>query len=145
MSDPAHEARLRRHQVFGWWSLALFLLLGLSLEGLQGIKAGFYLDPGHILRRELWRLAHAHGTLLALANLVIGGSLERVQALAHAGRAALVSRLWLLGSVLLPLGFLLGGAFASEHDPFIAVLLVPLGADCLIAAAVSVAWTLSRR
>src|SRR5262245_40711472 len=59
----------RRHHLIGWCGLLVFLSLGALLETLHGFKIGFYLDPGHKLRRELWTLAHAHGTLLSLVNI----------------------------------------------------------------------------
>ena len=33
----------RRHVRFSWWSLLLFAALGLALELLHGVKAGFFL------------------------------------------------------------------------------------------------------
>ena len=43
--------------------------MSLEVEFLHGFKLGFYLDPDSRLRREMWRLAHAHGTLLALVQI----------------------------------------------------------------------------
>src|SRR5438128_766658 len=59
----------RRHHIVGWLGLLIFLSLGGLLETLHGFKLGFYLDPAHKLRRELWTLAHAHGALLGLINV----------------------------------------------------------------------------
>src|SRR5689334_19434768 len=57
-----------RHRRFGWTSLLIFIGLGTLLEGLLGFKSiGLMLDP---LRRELWSLAHFHGAMLAIVNLV---------------------------------------------------------------------------
>ena len=48
----------------GWVSIALWMSVGLLLEGLLGYKIPAYLsDPQ---RRELFRLAHTHGTFLGL-------------------------------------------------------------------------------
>lgn len=58
-----------RHLRFGWWSLLLFLLLGLVLEAFHGFKADWYLGVAHAPRRFSWTLAHAHGTLLAVVNV----------------------------------------------------------------------------
>jgi hypothetical protein len=47
---------------------------------------------------------------------------------------------WLaVGSVLMPLGFLLGGVKNSESDPSLAILLVPCGGLVLLAALVAAA------
>ena len=54
---------------FGWWSLLLFLTLGIVLEAMHGFKVGWHLDVGNEARRLLWTLAHAHGTLLALIHI----------------------------------------------------------------------------
>src|SRR5262249_11530017 len=59
----------RRHHLLGWCGLLAVLSLGALLEGLHGFKLGFYLDPEHRVRREMWRLAHVHGTVLSLANV----------------------------------------------------------------------------
>jgi uncharacterized membrane protein len=52
----------RRHHVIGWWALLAFLSLGIVLETLHGFR--LLPRPGYRLRRLLWTLAHAHGTLL---------------------------------------------------------------------------------
>ena len=44
--------------------------LGLLLESLQGFKVAAYLDVSNETRRLMWRLAHAHGTLLAVVNIL---------------------------------------------------------------------------
>ena len=129
----------RRHHLIGWWALLLFLSLGIALETMHGFKVGFYLDPAHRLRRELWRLAHAHGTLLALVN--IGFALG----LAHFGRwepkrLKLASFLLIDALILLPLGFFLGGFGHTEVDPSPGVLLVPIGAVLFLAAVGLIAW-----
>ena len=107
--------------------------MGGFLESLHGFKIGFYLDPGHKLRRELWTLAHAHGTLLSLVN--IGFALG----LAYFGqwsvpRLKLTSFFLVDALVLIPAGFFLGGLTHSEGDPSLGVLLVPVGALLLFIA-----------
>jgi hypothetical protein len=49
-------------------------------------------------------------------------------------RLGLASTLLIAASVLLPLGFLLGGIWVYGGDPGLGVLLVPPGALCLLAA-----------
>jgi hypothetical protein len=135
-SDPGalevmRERLCRRHLRFGWSALLVFSLLGASLEALHAFKLGFYLDVGSETRRLLWRLAHAHGIGLGLVNLAFAFTLP------HTCEDAALERpsVCLIGaSVLLPLGFLLGGAFASAGDPGLPVLLVPLAVPLLVAA-----------
>ena len=123
----------RRHHLIGWSALLLFLSLGAFLEFLHGFKLGFYLDPEHRLRREMWRLAHAHGTLLALIQIGFAAGLAHF---GHwtASRLKLVSFFLLDAALLIPLGFFLGGLSPSESDPWVGILLVPPGALLLFLA-----------
>jgi hypothetical protein len=123
----------RRHHLFGWSGLLVFLSMGALLECLHGFKLGFYLDQEHRLRRELWTLAHAHGTLLALIQIGFAAGLMQFGQWT-AGRLKLVSFFLLDAAVLIPLGFFLGGLFPSEGDPWVGILLVPLGALLLFVA-----------
>jgi hypothetical protein len=118
-----------RHLRFGWWSLFAYLALGLVLEALHGFKLGWYLDVGHEMRRLMFTLAHAHGTLLALVNLAAGFTLRLVPGvtLKPAASAALFG-----AAVLLPLGFLLGGLVIYGGDPGPGVFLVPVGGLLLL-------------
>ena len=115
----------RRHLRAGWWALLGFLCMGVVLETLHGFKVGWYLDVASSTRRHMWTLAHAHGTLLAVVNLVFGATVQRLPQ--HA-RSRLASHCLLVATVLLPGGFLLGGLFPFSGDPGPGVLLVPVGA-----------------
>ena len=123
----------RRHLRFGWWSLLVFLTLGLVLETLHGFKVGFYLDVANSTRRLMWTLAHAHGALLGLVHLVFGLCL-RVAAESAPARLALLSRSLVGATVLLPGGFFLGGVTFYAGDPGVGVALVPVGAALLLLA-----------
>jgi hypothetical protein len=127
----AHYTRL--HLKFGWWSLLLFATLGLVLELLHGFKVAAYLDVTNETRRLMWTLAHAHGVGLSLVHLLFA---IQVQVLpAHgAARHALVSRLLIASSILLPGGFFAGGAVYYGGDPGLGILLVPVGAVMLLLA-----------
>lgn len=122
--EPAGEpARIgcRRMMKQGWIGAAVWMLLGLMLESLMAYKIPSYLgDP---LRRELLRLAHAHGALLSLVLIVAAG-------LANPARYARVALR--IGSVLVPGGFLLSGIWHPEGDPGLAIWLVPPGAVLMI-------------
>ena len=124
------EGLVDRHLRAGWWGLSLFVLLGALLELLHAIKSPFYVDGGRETTRLLLRLAHAHGTLLSIVNVVYALTLRaRPRAGGALGSAALLASL-----VLLPGGFLVGGLWARGGDPGLGVLLVPAGAVALVVA-----------
>ncbi len=116
----------RLHLQAAWWSLLLFLTLGMILETLHGFKVGFYLDVSNSTRRLMWTLAHAHGTLISILNLVLAMSI-RLTPDWKASSRTLASRCLLGALVLIPLGFFLGGVFIHGGDPGIGVILLPPG------------------
>jgi hypothetical protein len=123
----------RRHLRLGWWSLLLFATLGLGLESLHGFKVRAYLDVSNETRRLMWTLAHAHGTLLAVLNIVFGLSVRAVPELT-AARVPLISRALVGATVVMPAGFFLGGVTFYAGDPGLGILLLPVGALLLLAA-----------
>jgi hypothetical protein len=146
VGDATSELRrqiARRHHVIGWWALLAFLSLGIALETLHGFKIGFYLDPEHRLRRLLWTLAHAHGTLLSLVQIAFAAGLAQFGAWS-AARLKVASFFLIDALVLLPAGFFLGGVSPSETDPSRGVLLVPVGALLLLIAVGLIAWSATR-
>jgi hypothetical protein len=128
--DPAIRKTVR----MGWLLLAIALPFGVTLEALHGFKVQAYLASE--MRREMWRLAHAHGTLLGMLCLVSAALAEAYIPEAIRARVLVMIR-W--GAVLMPLGFFLGGVLNSEGDPSLGILLVPPGALLLIAALVRAA------
>lgn len=132
-SNGERNALVRRHLRFGWWSLAVFVLVGVGLETLHGLKIGFYLDASNSTRRLLFTLAHAHGTLLGLVHVAFAVTLGIGVALSERSLRWASSCL-MASSVLLPGGFALGGWFALGGDAGLGVLLVPLGAVTLLAS-----------
>jgi hypothetical protein len=133
-AEPAPDRSIARTLRTGWLLLAIALPLGVTLEALHGFKVQAYL--GSEVRREMWRLAHAHGTLLGILCLVFAALAEaHVSERIRARVAALIR--W--GAVLMPLGFFLGGVLNSEGDPSLGILLVPVGALLLVVALVRVA------
>ncbi len=123
----------RRHLRFGWAALLAFAALGALLELFHALKLGAYLDAGSETRRLMWRLAHAHGVLLGLINVVFGLMVAHWSKGAAAQRER-ASACLIAAACLLPLGFLLGGVFVAGGDPGLPVLLVPLGIPLLLAA-----------
>jgi hypothetical protein len=128
------DAAIRKTLRTGWLLLAIALPLGVTLEALHGFKVEAYLASE--MRREMWRLAHAHGTLLGILCLVSGALGEAYVAETIRPRVMAMMR-W--GAVLMPLGFFLGGVLNSEGDPSLGILLVPPGALLLVVALVRVA------
>ena len=144
--EEPNEARIlrarRRHLIFGWWALAGFALLGIALEALHGFKVHWFLDPGYETRRLLWRLAHAHGTLLSLVHLGFAAAIPLAWTKDDRG-LRFASTSLLLAGLLLPLGFFLGGVRIYGGDPGPGILLSPLGAVCLVIAACRTAWAVT--
>jgi hypothetical protein len=123
----------------GWLSLALWMGVGLLLEGLLGYKIPSYLQDE--IRRELFRLAHAHGALIGLlliiaALCVKGFGIE----LARPAQQALR-----IGVLLLPLGFFLAGISHPEGDPGLAIWIVPVGAILILFGVVALALSFRQR
>src|SRR5436189_1936143 len=131
--DEDPQIYVRRHLRFGWWSLLVFLTLGIVLEGLHAFKVGAYLNVSNSTRRLLWTLAHAHGT--ALGTVHIGFAFTANYLTHWATRArAFASGSLMAASILLPGGFFLGGLVIYSGDPGLGILLVPLGAVFLLMA-----------
>ena len=130
-----------RHLCYGWWSLLVWLTLGLLLEVLHGLKAGWYLDVGNETRRLMFTLGHAHGTLLALINLAAGLTIRNVPD-CEVSRVA--SNALLAAGLLLPLGFLLGGIWIYGGDPGLGIWLVPFGGALLFVGVAGVARSVHR-
>src|ERR1044071_3908491 len=118
----------------GWMSLAAWVVFGLLIEGLIGFRSPALLDDP--VRREMFRLAHAHGTLLNLL-LITAAICARLEMI-RLGRATSVA----LGAavVLLPVGFLLAGIWHFKDDPGPAILLIPIGAVLLLATAFHIGY-----
>jgi hypothetical protein len=133
------RARLAmRHHRYGWWALLVFAGAGLVLESLQGFRTPWYVDADVDTRRTMFRLAHAHGALLALVNLAFAAAL-RAGLLARLDAPSRSGALLLAGSVAIPAGFFAGGVWFVQADPGFGVLLVPLGALLLLAGVLSIA------
>ena len=134
----------QRHLRFGWWSLLVFAAAGLVLESLQGFKIAAYLDVSNETRRLMWRLAHAHGGLLAIVNILFALSL-RTQPAATFAAAKQISASLIAATILLPLGFFLGGVVVYGGDPGLGVLLVPIGAALLLLSLFLIARAVTTR
>ncbi len=119
----------------GWISIAVWMAVGLLLEGLLGYKAPSYLND--LQRRELFRLAHSHGTLLGVMLVAAALTAQRFAAPPQMAQWALR-----IGAVMMPVGFLLAGIWHPEGDPGLAIWLVPPGALLVIFGVIALALSL---
>src|SRR5207237_6364799 len=103
-----------RNLRFGWWSLLVVLMIGAGLETLHGFKIGWYVDVKNDTRRLMFTLAHAHGTLLALVNIVAGLS-ARIGERFTLRSSVSFALIW--AASLLPAGFFLGVMLIYYGDP----------------------------
>jgi hypothetical protein len=131
-STPQQTTGLIRQ---GWISLAAWIVFGLLIEGFIGFRSPVLLDDS--TRRDMFRLAHAHGTLLNLvliaAAICAKLDLIRLGPIASLGLRSAV--------VLLPAGFLLAGIWHFKDDPGLGIVLVPIGAVLLLAVALGIAFS----
>jgi|RhiMethySRZTD1v2_1073278.scaffolds.fasta_scaffold00711_29 membrane protein DedA with SNARE-associated domain len=116
---------MERNRSFGWWCLLCWLTLGMLLEAMHGFKVGWYLDVVNEPRRLQLTLAHSHGTLLAIVNLVFVATARAPTGQTRSLDRAGACLRW--AGLLMPMGFLLGGVFAIGPDPGFAIALVPIG------------------
>src|SRR5205085_10431166 len=125
-----------RNLRFGWWSLLLFLSLGGVLETLHGFKIGWYVDVGNDMRRLMFTLARAHGTALALVNIVASLTARHFDGL-DLRTSVSASLIW--AGILFPVGFFLGGVATYGGDPGLGIWRVPVAATPRVYAVISAA------
>src|SRR4051812_41772243 len=122
----APDVLVRRHLTFGWWTILVFLTAGLVLEALHGVKSQNYLGVQEEMRRLMWTLAHAHGTLLGVLNLGFAFMVYVARQWRDKPRD-FASAALRAASILMPGGFFLGGLFTYSGDPGLGIVLVPVG------------------
>ncbi len=121
---------VRFHMRFGWFGLLVFVTLGTLLESMFAFKVGLYLDVGNETRRLVWTLAHAHGIGLSLVHVLFGATVSSMfDSVTAPLRLASICLVW--ASVMIPLGFILGGFITYGGDPGVGIFLVPIGATAL--------------
>lgn len=126
-----------RNLRFGWWSLLVFLALGIVIESLYSLKVSAYLDVANSTRRLMWTLAHAHGTLFSLLNIAFAITVNMVPGWTARSRQ-FASRCLIAATIIMPAGFFLGGVVFYSGDPGLGILLVPVGALALLAGVYSI-------
>jgi len=117
-----------------WTGVAVWMTFGLLLEGLIGYRIASYLVED--VRREMLRLAHAHGTLLNLTLLGVAFTLNKIN------KNAPLAAIWALriGAVTMPLGFLIAGIWHFKGEPGLGIWLVPPSALLVIFGAITMAF-----
>lgn len=131
--SPESAQRIHHHMRVGWHGLLIFGALGTLLEVLHAWKNPAYLGVGNDTRRLMWTLAHAHGIGLSLLQIAFAAT-SAVMFAGLSPRLSRASRLLDASTLLVPLGFFLGGAVPYRSDPGIGVILVPLGAVLFLGA-----------
>ena len=119
------------HRAIGWTMLLVWLLFGMLLEMLHGFKLSAYLLDE--IRREFWSLAHFHGVAFGILHLIYVRWADADELSAAQRKTA--SRLLIWGSLLMPLGFFLGGAWHFEGDPGVGIFLAPIGGVMILVLA----------
>jgi len=144
VSEP-QSPLARRHLLFGWGALLVFLVIGSVLEAMHGFKVAWYLDVDVETRRLVWRLGHAHGTLFSIVNILFGLTVAQLAPAADARWAKIASPALIAGTLLLPAGFFTGGLIVYGGDPGMGIFLVPLGAAALGIGVLATVLGVSRR
>jgi hypothetical protein len=126
-------ATVRRHLRIGWWSILVFLTLGVALEALHGFKTPWYLNVSNSTRRLMFTLAHAHGTLLGVLHVAFAATVPQLSGWDTRQRVLASNSLFGAG-ILIPAGFFLGGLVVYAGDPGLGIILVPVGALLLFVA-----------
>lgn len=130
-----HTSRLvALHLLVGWGCLIAFVLLGVALEFMHAYKLGAYLDAHQETRRLLFRLAHAHGALLALLHVALAFTFSYLSDKTDETDLRFVSGASIGALALIPFGFLGAGFFAVDGDSGPAIVAVPIGAVLLLLA-----------
>lgn len=115
-----------------WLGVAIWMSFGLLMEGFIGYRIPSYFADA--TRRELFRLAHAHGALLSVLLFAAAFCADKSPNPPNFA-------IWSLraGVVLMPLGFLLAGVWHFPDEPGIAIWLVPIAALLIVFAAITLA------
>ena len=122
-----------------WIGLAFWMSFGLLLEGLIGYRIPDYLNDPQ--RRELFRLAHAHGGVLSL--VLLAAALGLGFGITEPPRKALLALR--IGVIVMPVSFLLAGIWHYSNDPGLAIWLVAPAALLVVFGIVGLALAIRRQ
>ena len=133
-ADTSHARCVRRHLLVGWWTLLVFLSMGILLEYMHAFRVPSYMNEGDAeIRRLMWTLAHAHGVLIALVHIAFAVTVY-LAASNTTRPPGFASSCLTAAGILMPMGFFLAGLFTYPGDPGLGIFLVPPGAVLLFAA-----------
>ncbi len=118
--------------------IAAWMSFGLLLEGFIGFRVSAYMSVP--IRREMFQLAHTHGTLLSILLLI--SALTISKDLVYPNKLAIL--LLRIGTVLMPLGFLLGGIQPNKDEPNALVFLAPIGGILVILGIINLAFSIKK-
>jgi hypothetical protein len=116
-----------------WISIAVWMTMGLLLEGLLAFRSPLYLQDD--VRREMFRLAHSHGGVL---NLLLLAAAFYVRIYSPA-IPVVALRAMQAGAILMPAGFLFGGLWHYDTDPGPGVFFAPVGGLMVIFGVIAIA------
>jgi hypothetical protein len=132
------EINVRNLLLQSFIGIAAWMSFGLLLEGFIGFRVSAYMSIP--IRRELFQLAHTHGTLLSL--LLLLATLTISKHLVYPNKFSLLSLR--IGTVLMPFGFLLGGIWTNKDEPNMFVFLAPIGGILVIFGIINLAFSIKR-
>jgi hypothetical protein len=118
--------------------IAAWMSFGLLLEGFLGFRVSGYMSD--LARREMFRLAHTHGTLLSILLLI--SALTISSNLVYPNKFAILSLR--IGTILMPLGFLLGGIWTNKEEPNLLVFLAPIGGILVIFGLINFVFSIKK-
>ena len=131
------------HLKIGWWTLAVFVGMGIVLESLHGFKLPWYLNVGVETRRTMLMMTHATGTLLGLLHVFFAVLVMQARAWSPAKRVY-ASYSLVAASLFIPSGFALAGIFQRDGTPGMGITLLVPGLLLLLIAISIAASNVSR-
>jgi hypothetical protein len=137
-TEKAAETNARSLLRQSFVGLAAWLSFGLLLEGFIGFRVSAYMSD--LTRRELFQLAHTHGTLLSLLLLLC--TLTISKQLVYPNKSAVLALR--LGAILMPFGFLLGGIQTRGEEPNFLIFLAPIGGISVIFGVINLALSIKK-
>jgi hypothetical protein len=132
------EINIRSLLLQSFIGIAAWMSFGLLLEGFIGFRVSGYMSVP--LRREMFQLAHTHGTLLSLLLLI--SALTISKGLVYPNKFSLLSLR--TGTILMPFGFLLGGIWTNKEEPNALVFLAPIGGILVIFGIINFALSIKK-
>jgi hypothetical protein len=115
-------------QTFGWLLLCVLLVSGGGMSILIMTDSPFWVESP--IRQHLIPLGHAHAGLLAIIMLIMGMYLEKVNLSEQQKKFTAI--IYIIGTLLLPGGFILGVIRDGATDPGKEFIMVPIGGALIV-------------